>query len=125
MSMMRVLVAFEDLRYLYQDLLVKAILDSRPTLNVRSASLEDLATVLLHFEPHVVVCSQPSGAHPVGSGAWVQIPTDDPSENYGRLARMCLDGEHWWTEGPPLSEVLAVIDETQERLHRERLSGDC
>src|SRR5215208_4807762 len=32
MSMMRVLVAFENLRYLYQDLLVKTILDSRPTL---------------------------------------------------------------------------------------------
>lgn len=113
---MRVLVPFEDLRYLYRDLLVRAIRNSRPTLNVRSASLEKLAHVLLHFEPHVVVCSQPSSAHPVGSGAWVQVPTDNPSEDYDRLAQLCLDGEHWLTEGPPLSELFAVIDEAKERL---------
>jgi hypothetical protein len=64
MSMMRVLVAFEDLRSLYRELLVRAILDSRPTLNVRSASLEELADVLLGFDPHVVVCSEPNDDHP-------------------------------------------------------------
>jgi hypothetical protein len=82
MSMMRVLVAFEDLRSLYRELLVKAILNSRPTLNVRSASLEELADMLLHFDPHVVVCSHPTG---------------DPDE--ARLAQLCLDGEHWLTKG--------------------------
>jgi hypothetical protein len=123
---MRVLVAFEHLRYLYRELMVKAILDSRPTLDVRSASLEELTDVLLHFEPHVVVCSEPSGTHPESDcGAWVQIPTGDPSEDYERLARMCLDGEHWLTEGPPLSEVLAVIDETRERLNEGKLSRAC
>jgi len=121
----RVLVAFEDLRSLYRELLVKAILDSRPTLNVRSASLQELADVLLDFDPHVVVCSESNGAHPPGSSAWVQIPTDNPSEDDARLAQLCLDGEHWLTEGPPLSEVFAVIDEAKERLDEGTLSGDC
>ena len=122
---MRVLVAFEDLRSLYRELLVKAILDSRPTLNVRSASLEELADVLVDFDPHVVVCSEPNRAHPAGSSAWVQIPTDNPSEDSARLAQLCLDGEHWLSEGPSLSELFTVIDEAKERLDEGTLSGDC
>jgi hypothetical protein len=31
---------------------------------VRSASLEELADVLLGFDPHVVVCSEPNDAQP-------------------------------------------------------------
>jgi hypothetical protein len=122
---MRVLVAFEDIRTLYRELLVKAILDSRPTLNVRSVSLDELAGMLLHLALLVVVCSHPNDDYPPGSGAWVEVPTDDPDEDYARLAQMCLDGEHWWTEGPPLSEVLAIIGATQERLEAGRLTGDC
>jgi hypothetical protein len=122
---MRVLVAFEDLRYLYRDVFVRAIRDLRPALTVRSASLEELAHVLWHFDPHVVVCSQPSSVHPTGSGAWVHIPTGDATEDEERLARICLDGEHWWTDGPPLSELLEVIDEAHERLREGSLSGAC
>jgi hypothetical protein len=121
---MRVLVAFEDIRYLYRDVFVRAISDLRPALVVRSASLEELHHVLWHFEPHVVVCSQPSHIHPAGSGAWVHIPTDDPAVEE-TFARICLDGEHWWSKGPPLSELLEVIDEAHERLHRGSLSESC
>jgi hypothetical protein len=121
---MRVLVAFEDIRYLYRDVFVRAISDLRPALVVRSASLEELHHVLWHFEPHVVVCSQPSNIHPAGSGAWVHIPTDDPAVEE-TFARICLDGEHWWSKGPPLSELLEVIDEAHERLHRGSLSESC
>jgi hypothetical protein len=77
---MKVLVAFEDLRSLYRDILVKAIRDHRPTLTVRSASLDGLEHELKHFDPHVVVCSLPNGTHPAGSGAWVHIPTGDEKE---------------------------------------------
>jgi hypothetical protein len=76
-------------------------------------------------EPHVVECSQPNGAHPVGCGAWVQVPTDDPSEDYGRLARICLSGEQWLIEGSPLYEVLGIIDQTQKRLREGNLSEVC
>jgi hypothetical protein len=118
---MRVLVDFEDIRSLYREILVKAILDARPTLNVRFTSLEELADVLFDFDPHVVMCSEPNGTRPAGSGARVQIPTDNPSEDEARLAQMCLDGEQWLTEAPLLSEVFAVIDEAKERLYEGTL----
>lgn len=98
---MRVLVAFEDLRSLYRGILVRAIRDLRPTLTMRPASLEELERVLGSYDPHVVVCSRPNGAHPAGSGAWVHIPTGEGLEDEGRLAEICLDGERWRTDGPP------------------------
>ena len=118
-------MAFEDLRCLYRDVFVKAICDLRPTLSVCSVSLTELARELGLFDPHVVVSSQPSGVYPTCSGAWVQIPTDDGLEDEERLAEICLDGEHWRTDGPPLSELLAVIDEAQERLRKGNLSEAC
>jgi hypothetical protein len=38
-----------------------------------------------------------------------------------------LDGviEHWSTEGPSRSELLAVIDQARERLRQGTLSNDC
>src|SRR5215217_3147786 len=120
-SSMRVLVAFEDIRSVYRDIFVRAVGDLRPHLTMRSASLGELEHELTHFDPHVVVCSQPNGSHPAGSGAWVQIPTDDAKEDEEMLAEICLDGEHWKSEGPPLSEVLEVLDETEERLREGAL----
>jgi hypothetical protein len=122
---MRVLVAFEDVRRLYRDLFVRAIRELRPAHTVRSASLAEIERVLGRFAPHVVVCSQPNGTHPPGCGAWVHIPTDDGLEDGERLAEICLEGDRWRTEGPPLSELLAVIDETYERLRQGSLSGSC
>ena len=122
---MRVLVAFEDPRRLYRDVFVKAISDLRPTLTVRSASLEELERVLGRYDPHVVISSQPNGTHPAGSGAWVHIPTDDEKADDDRLAEICLEGKRWKSDGPRLSELLEVIDETQERLREGSLSGSC
>ncbi len=122
---MRVLVAFEDRRALYRDTFVKAIGDLRPHLTVRPASLSNLEYELGRFDPHVVVCSQSNGSQRESSGAWVQIPTEDTKEDEELLAEICLDGEHWKTEGPPLSELLDVIDETEERLLEGSLSESC
>jgi hypothetical protein len=121
----RVLVAFEDIRRLYRDVFVRAIRDLRPALSVRSASLDELDHELGRFDPHVVISSQPSGIHPAGSGAWVQIPTDDAKEDDDNIAQDCLDGERWRTDGPPLAELLEVIDEAYERLREGSLSEAC
>jgi hypothetical protein len=71
----------------------------------------------------VVVCSQPNGYHLTGHGACVHIPTDDGMGDDERLAEICLDGERWRMDGPPLSELLAVIDETRERMREGSLTG--
>jgi hypothetical protein len=122
---MRVLVAFEDVRRLYRDVFVRAIRELRPGHTVRSASLAEIERVLGRFAPHVVVCSQPNGTHLPDSGAWVCIPTNDGLEDGERLAEICLEGDRWRTEGPPLSELLAVIDETYQRLRQGNLSRSC
>jgi hypothetical protein len=93
---------------------------------VRSILLEELERELVRFDPHVVVCSKPSDTHPsTRRGAWVHIPSDDGLEDDERLARICLDGEHWRTDGPPLKELLEVLDETHERLREGTLSEAC
>jgi len=122
---MRVLVAFEDVRSAYSRVIARAIRELRKGLEVRSIVLEELERELVRFDPHVVVCSRTNGTHPSTRGAWVQIPSDDGLEDDERLARICLDGEHWKTDGPPLSELLEVLDKTHERLREGTLSEDC
>ena len=122
---MRVLVAFEELRSVYSDTIARAIGELRPGLVVRSTALGGLEGELEGFDPHVVVCSRPNGDHPGARGAWVHIPTEDGLADEERLAGICLDGERWRTDGPPLSELLAVLDETQRRLSEGELSEAC
>ena len=121
----RVLVAFEDVRRLYRETIARAIGELRPALEVRKVALGELEGELSVFDPHVVVCSQPNGEHPGGRGAWVQIPTDDGASDDERLAEVCLDGKRWRTEGPPLAELLEVIDEAEERLREGDLTEAC
>jgi len=122
---MRVLVAFEGVRSVYSRTIVRAIRELRSGLDVRSSGLERLEEELESFDPHVVVSSRPNGEHPGSRGAWVHIPTDDDLEDGERLARICSDGEMWRTDGPTLSELLAVLDETQKRLREGDLSEAC
>ena len=122
---MRVLVAFEDARGVYREAIARALGELRPDLQVRSAPLAELYRELCGFDPHVVVCSQLNGERPGGRGAWVHIPTDDGADGDGRLARLCLEGERWDTEGPTLGEILFVVDETRRRLRERRLAGTC
>jgi hypothetical protein len=122
---MRVLVAFEHARSVYAQTIARAIRQLRPGLEVRSGSLGELDRELEGFEPHVVVCSRAKDAHPGTRGAWVHIPTEEGLPEEEKLASICLDGERWRTDGPPLSELLAVVDETQERLRRGALSEAC
>ena len=131
---MRVLVSFDDSHRSYSELIARALRKVRPQHQVRHAPLDDLDAQLRSFEPHVVVCSLPhsaaegeaNGADPVARarsasrGAWVTAPVDT-----SRPAEICLDGEVWSTDGPPLSEVLEIIDETEARLHEGHLVGGC
>jgi hypothetical protein len=122
---LRVLVAFEDARGVYREAIARALGELRPDLEVRSAPLAELYRELCGFDPHVVVCSQLNGERPSGRGAWVQVPTDDEADDDERLARMCLEGERWDTEGPALGEILDVVDETHRRLRERDLTATC
>jgi hypothetical protein len=121
----RVLVSFEDARGVYGEAIARALKELRPELEVRTAPLADLGRELCGFDPHVVVCSQLNGERPGGRGAWVQVPTEDEATGDERLAQVCLDGESWRTDGPPLAELLEVVDRTEERLREGRLTEAC
>jgi hypothetical protein len=121
----RVLVAFEDARGVYREAIARALAELRPDLEVRCAPLAEMGRELRDFDPHVVVCSQLNGEHPGGRGAWVQVPTEDGATDEERLARVCLDGESWRTDGPPLAELLEVVDRTEERLREGSLTEAC
>ncbi len=121
----RVLVAFEDVRGVYGEAIARALVELRTDLQVRRAPLAEMGRELRGFDPHVVVCSETDGGHSGGRGAWVQVPTEDGAEGEERLARLCLEGERWDTEGPALGEILAVIDETQRRLRERDLTATC
>ena len=120
----RVLVAFEGARSVYRETIVRAVGELRPALEVRSAALAYIERELGRFDPHVVVCSRKNGEHPGGRGAWVHIPTEDGADDE-RLARVCLDGESWRTDGPPLAELLEVVDRTEEQLREGSLTEAC
>ena len=121
----RVLVSFEDVRGVYGEAIARALVELRPGLEVRTAPLSGIGRELCGFDPHVVVCSQLNGERPGGRGAWVQVPTDDETDEEGRLARLCLEGERWDTEGPTLGEILHVVDETRRRLRERGLTRAC
>jgi hypothetical protein len=122
---LRVLVAFEDVRSVYASTIARAVRELRPGLEVRSTVLAELDRELGGFDPHVVVCSQPNSEHPSTRGAWVHIPTEDGAQDDERLAGICLDGERWRIDGPPLSELLGVLDETHRRLSEGELEEAC
>jgi hypothetical protein len=129
---LRVLVSFDDTHRSYRTVIARALSEVRPHLEVRQASLDELDAQLRFFEPHVVVCSLPNGKpsprRPASvattattkAGAWIMAPIDT-----SQPAEVCLDGEHWKTDGPPLSELLKVIDETEARLQEGSLEEGC
>jgi len=121
----RVLVAFEDERRVYREIIARAMTDLRPAITVRPAALADLERELGRFDPHVVVSSKPNAEYPGGRGAWVRIPTDDEASEEERLAQICLEGENWRADGPPLDDLLGVIDEAEERLREGDLTEVC
>jgi hypothetical protein len=122
---MRVLVAFEDVRSVYSHAIARAIRELRPELEVHSTVLGELDRELGGFDPHVVVSSRAKGTYPGARGAWVHIPTEDGLGEEERLAGICLEGERWRTDGPPLSELLKVLDETHRRLREGELEEAC
>ena len=119
------MVAFERIRSSYAEAIAFAISEMLPELEVRLCVLRDLERDLRSFDPHAVVCSRPRAAQSGARGAWIEIPTEDGLRDSERLAQICLDGDRWKSDGPPLAELVEVLDETQKRLREGNLRGSC
>jgi hypothetical protein len=118
---MKVLVAYEETYRFYRSVIVKAIEDHRPHLQVCSVVLKAIEEALVSFDPHVVICSRPSSEYSSGGrGDWVELPAN-PTET----GEVCLGGDYEETVNPQLVKVLSVLDEAEERLRRGTLAESC
>jgi hypothetical protein len=106
---LRVLVAFEDDYRAYRDVIAAGIRILRPHVEVETTPLESLGKRIEHFDPQLVVCSQPDTLDLRRRAAWVELPLDST-----RPAKICVGGRHSTRMNPALDVLLAVIDEVEE-----------
>ena len=116
---MKVLVAYEHRYRFYREAIARGIGNHRPHLQVCHAGLEERNRELVLFDPHAVISSQPTSIDPGSRAVWVELPVEPSS-----LAVICLDGNHVRARNPTLVEVLSVLDEAEELLHREDLPAE-
>jgi hypothetical protein len=116
----RVLVVYEDSYRSYGETMAGTIRGLKPGAEVSLVQARELASEVVRFDPHLVVCNRPNAVDPGGMAAWVQLSDDpdDPSE-------FCLAGQRWWAQNPGLEEVLAILDGTEELLREGGSPGGC
>src|ERR671921_367840 len=85
-GIMRVLVAFGDVRSLYSRTIARAIRELRSGLEVRSSGLGELERELEGFEPHVVVVREQEGEG-LAEG---RVVLHDHGVYLMRIASVCL-----------------------------------
>ena len=117
---MRVLVVYEDSYRSYGETMAGTIRGLKPGAEVSLVQARELASEVVGFDPHLVVCNRPNAVDPGGRVAWVQL-SDDPEE----ASEFCLAGRRWGAQNPGLEEVLAILDGTEELLREGGSPGGC
>ncbi|MDQ3913108.1 MAG: hypothetical protein M3305_15330 [Actinomycetota bacterium] len=117
---MKILVAFEDNFSVYREAIAEAILSLRPHMEVRPAREEDLEEELANFTPDLVICGRSNTEYSRGRAAWIELSTTTD-----QLVEICLGGQRRESQAPALVELLAIIDETAERLREDPSLNGC
>ncbi len=106
----RVLVGFEDRYRTYRDSIARAIRNARPHIEVAVCERGVLEAEMARFDPHLVICDPPIPMELVeGRLAWVEL-SPDPEGTW----MICVGGRCWESLNPSLSELLSVVDETED-----------
>jgi hypothetical protein len=82
-----------------------------------------LRTEAAHFDPHLVITSQPSSTNHNGRLSWIQL-----SVNPNQPSLMYVDGKQWESLNPSLEKLLSVVEETERvvRTTSQRSgTGEC
>ena len=116
----RVLVVYEDSYRSYGETMAGTIRGRKPDAEVSLVQARELASEVVRFDPHLVVCNRPNAVDPGGRAAWVQL-SDDPDEP----SEFCLAGRRWGAQNPGLGEVLEIIDGTEGLLREGGSPGGC
>ena len=108
---MRVLVAFEDDYRSYREVIAAGICVLRPRTEVETAPMEELEERIERFDPQLVVCNRPNTLASRRCAAWVELPLDPT-----RPTKICVAERYSERINPPISVLLAVIDEVEQLL---------
>ena len=108
---MRLVVAIEPRSY--RQVIGEAIRALRPHVEVTVLEPGMLGAGVRRLEPELVFADQPDTfgpeGGPTGRPAWVEFrPYEEPP------ARVCLAGRRWELEAVELSDLLSIVDQTEE-----------
>ena len=120
---MQLVVAIEPRSY--RQVIGEAIKALRPHVEVTVLEPGTLGAGIVRLEPELVFADQPDTfgpeGGPTGRTAWVEFrPYEEPP------ARVCLAGRRWDLEAVELSDLLSIVDQTEELIRTARRElGDC
>jgi hypothetical protein len=120
---MRLVVAIEPRSY--RQVIGEAIRVLRPHVEVTVLEPGMLGAGLRRLEPELVFADQPDTFGPEGESserpAWVEFrPYEEPP------ARVYLAGRRWELEAVELSDLLSIVDQTEELTRTAgREQGEC
>ena len=114
---MVVLIAIE-LRF-YRQVIGQTIQAKRPHVKVVVLEPDTLEAGVARLDPDLVFANRPASSSS-GGPAWVEFrPYEQPP------ARVCLAGRAWELEEVELSDLLSIVDRTEELLRTTRELGNC
>ena len=114
---MRLVVAIEPRSY--RQVIGEAIRALRPHVEVTVLEPGTLGAGVGRLKPELVFADQPDTFGPEGKStsrtAWVEFrPYEEPP------ARVCLAGRRWELEAVELSDLLSIVDQTEELIRAAR-----
>ena len=120
---MQLVVAIEPRSY--RQVIGEAIKALRPHVEVTVLEPGTLGAGVRRLEPELVFADQPDTFGPeggfTGRPAWVESrPYEEPP------ARVCLAGRRWELEVVELSDLLSIVDQTEELIRAAKGElGEC
>ncbi len=106
----RVLISFAAVHRIYRDAVARAIRNARPRVEVAVGEQGALEAEVAHFDPHLVICSPPIPKELVEDRlAWLEL-SPHPEGTW----TIFVGGRCWESLNPSLSDLLSVVDETEE-----------
>jgi hypothetical protein len=103
----------------YRQVMGEALRSMRPHLEVVVLEPGTLEAGVARLEPDLVFADRPASSSS-GGPAWVEFrPYEEPP------ARVCLAGRTWELEDVELSDLLSIVDQTEELVQTGRDPGGC
>jgi hypothetical protein len=89
-------------------------------MEVRPAREEDLQKELASFTPDLVICGRSNAGYSKGRAAWIELSTTTD-----QLVEIYLGGQRRESKASALTELLAIIVKTAERLREDPSLDGC